>query len=772
MKRFIRRILIASSLIAIFCAVGWLALPKPPLLDGIPFSTEVFSTDGDLLRITLTPDSKYRVRTPLTAISPNLVNATLSYEDQHYERLPGVNPVALLRSAWNLCAHGHSRSGASTITMQVARLRFGLYTKTIPGKLRQILCALELERHYTKDEILDAYFNLAPYGHNIEGAAAASAIYFGKPAAALTMPEAVSLTVIPQSPTRRALKIGAINTNGEIARERLLERLLKDEDADSQAGFAISDLRDFEPKAIGRVPFLAPHFTRAVLAAHPHETTIRTTLDLDFQKLIERKITQYVANRERSGVHNAAAMLVDFRTMNVLAQVGSADFFNNAIFGQVDGTRSLRSPGSTLKPFIYALAMQQGVIHPQSILADTPHNFGAYAPENYDRQFVGPIDATDALIRSRNVPAVWLCSQLKHPGLYEFLKSANCQLPNDQPAYGLSLTLGGGEVRMSKLVELYAMLANNGLLQPLRRVSSDKPVTPRRLLSVEASWLTLDMLGKNPRPDTEEPDARLVFWKTGTSNGFHDAWSIAVFDHYVLAVWIGNFDGRSNPAFIGRTCAAPLLFQIIDALRLRYPSPANRHLPPPGANLRRMEFCADSGDLTNPDCPHHKPGWFIPGVSPIKTCDVHRAIWVDQKTGLRVLNKGDTPTTRREVYEFWPADLLTLFKEAGLPRRVPPPFLGSEGIDAISRSGRAPFILSPRANARYVLTTAHHTLTLLANGDPAVQKIYWFADKRFIGTSKPGEALFWKADFGCRQITALDDRGNSGTHAISLVWNK
>ncbi len=209
MKRFVRRILIAGSLIAIFCAVGWLALPKPPLLDGIAFSTEVFSADGQLLRITLTPDSKYRIRTPLTAISPNLVRATLSYEDQHYERLPGVNPVALLRSAWNLCADGHSRSGASTITMQVARLRFGLYTKSIPGKLRQILCALELARHYTKAEILDAYFNLAPYGHNIEGAAAASAIYFGKSAAALTMPEAISLTVIPQTPTAKPLASGS-----------------------------------------------------------------------------------------------------------------------------------------------------------------------------------------------------------------------------------------------------------------------------------------------------------------------------------------------------------------------------------------------------------------------------------------------------------------------------------------------------------------------------------------------------------------------------------
>src|ERR1700736_555187 len=648
--------------------VVWLLLPKPPLVDGISFSQCVRDRNGKLLRVTLTSDQKFRIWTSLPNISPELIDATLQYEDKYFAHHPGVNPIALLRSGFGLL-HGQTRTGASTITMQVARLRFHLQTRTPTGKFIQIVRALEIERHYSKSEILEAYLNLAPYGRNIEGIGAASQIYFGKTAAHLTGPESISLSVIPQSPSRRALYAGRDNRSLNAAQGNWYDRAKIDMQLSA---------RQFSARAETERKFLAPHFVQQVLAAEKGRNGITTTLDLQKQQLIERRMADYMQGNRNHGIQNAAAMLVDVQTMDVLAQVGSVDFFNSEIQGQVDGTRSPRSPGSTLKPFIYALALEQGLIHPLSILADAPRSFGEYNPENFDRDFLGPIRACDALARSRNLPAVELASQLANPTLYEFLRGAGVALPRSESLYGLALPLGGAEIKMEDLVQLYAALADNGELRPLRRKKSDPaPTRGRQILTPEAAFLTLEMLNVQ-RPEINysvSGNVPPVFWKTGTSHGFHDAWSIAVFNHYVLAVWIGNFDGKSNPAFIGRSAAAPLLFQIIGALRASWADAIEPHRPPPNANLKRVEFCAVSGDLPGKHCDHRVEGWFIPGISPIKTCDVHQEVLVDATTGLRVPIDDGTRQLRREVYEFWPSDLLKLFERAGLPRRAPPPFL-------------------------------------------------------------------------------------------------
>src|SRR4029453_16650201 len=421
--------------------------------------------------------------------------------------------------------------------MQLARLRYDLCTRTLRGKFVQIVRALELERHYSKAQILEAYLNLAPYGRNIEGAGAASQIYFGKSAGQLTTPEAISLCVIPQSPTRRALFADRDNRSLDSALSGWYDRAKI-----NRQFFA----RSFSARAQTERTFLAPHFVQQVVAVEKARDEIVTTLDLAKQQLIERRIADYVrANRSR-GMQNAAALLIDTRSMDVLAQVGSADFFNAEIRGQVDGTHAPRSPGSTLKPFVYALALEQGLIHPLSILSDAPQSFGDYDPKNFDREFGGPIRACDALVRSRNLPAVELASRLRHPTLYEFLRGAGVKLPRSEALYGLTLPLGGAEVTMEELVRLYAALANNGELRPLRRTSCD-PVASRgrRIIMPEAAFLTLEMLNL-PRPEFSaaySDQIAPVFWKTGTSHGFRDAWSIAVFNHYVLAIWIGNFDG-------------------------------------------------------------------------------------------------------------------------------------------------------------------------------------------------------------------------------------
>jgi len=738
----------------------WLLLPKPPLLDEISFSQCVRDRNGKLLRITLTSDQKFRLWTSLSDISPALIDSTLRFEDKYYRQHPGVNPFALLRSAFNLRASG-VHSGASTITMQLARLRYHLCTRTLRGKFVQIVRALELERHYSKAEILEAYLNLAPYGRNIEGAGAASQIYFGKTADHLTTPESIALSVIPQSPTRRALFADRDNRSLDSAQGNWYDR------AKINRQFSA---RLFSARAQTERKFLAPHFVQQVLATEKNRSEIVTTLDLAKQQLIERRITDYIQTNRGRGIQNAAAILVDTHTMEVLAQVGSADFFNSEIQGQVDGTHAPRSPGSTLKPFVYALALEQGLIHPLSILSDAPHSFGDYDPENFDREFVGPIRACDALARSRNLPAVELASQLHHPTLYEFLRSAGVKLPRSESLYGLTLPLGGAEVTMEDLVRLYAALANNGELRPLRRTSRDRTeLRGRSIIMPEAAFLTLEMLNL-PRPEVGRAyseQAEPVFWKTGTSHGFRDAWSIAVFNHYVLAVWIGNFDGRANGNFVGRIAAAPLLFQIIDSLRTTWPEPNQPHLPPLGANLKRVSCCAVSGDLPGLHCTQKVEGWFIPGISPIKTCDVHQQVLVDAESGLRVASDDGTRQLRREVYEFWPTELLSIFRRAGVPRKLPPPFLPGTAAEFVARSGNVPRITSP-SSEREILLTSANTIPLQAKADADVREIYWFAGKTFIGKGPPQEVVSWKASAGQYELIALDDHGRSASSAITV----
>jgi penicillin-binding protein 1C len=763
LRSVFRLLALATSFLLVAFGALWFCLPKPPSpLHSIGFSQCVYDRNGRLLRVGLTSDDKYRLRTPLSAISSELIAATLLHEDQHFWHHPGVNPIATLRASWHFCLGHSGRGGASTITMQLARMRLGMRTRSPAGKLRQMIFALELERHYSKNEILEAYLNLAPYGGNVEGIGAASLLYFGKAPGKLTLHEAVSLSVIPQSPTRRTPRSIA-SAALVAAKDRIYTKLGRGESGS-----------DFAARAEAKRVFAAPHF---VLRLPSEQTACTTTLDLDLQRTIERRITEYIAARREVGVQNAAAMLIDTRRMEVLAEIGSADFFNSEISGQVDGTRSRRSPGSALKPFIFALAIDQGLIHPLSMLKDAPQSFHGYNPENFDGDFVGPIKAGEALARSRNVPAVALAAQLAHPTFYEFLKRSGVALPRDENYYGLSLPLGGAEVTMEEIVRLYAMLANGGRLRTLHRTLPHADLEQgARLLSPEAAYLALEMIRDiSPPGSSPVPGDAGVYWKTGTSHGFRDAWSVAVFDHYVLAVWVGNFDGQRNPAFVGRTCAAPLLFRVINALRVEGRVRLDPRDPPRDANLQHIEFCAVSGQIPTAACAHRITGWFIPGVSPIQPCEVHREILVDVVTGLRVSVDDGTRKLRREVYEFWPSDLLALFAQAGLPRRGPPPFLpGWEtgaAIEMIGRTGKPPEIVSPAPNGVYALGAgddSHRTLSLKAQADADVRKVYWFADKSFLGAASPRETVRWQPGPGVYKLVALDDRGRSSTRLVTL----
>lgn len=654
--------------------------------------------------------------------------------------------------------------------MQLARLYYDLDTRSIPGKLRQIALALWLEARYAKRELLEAHLNLMPYGGNVQGVGTASLVYFGKEAARLSLPEALSLVLIPQSPGARAP--GRLEPETlRKARLRLFERWVQEghPQAGRERGLVALPLRY---RGLAQLPFDAPHLVDRLVREHPARVRLHTTLDLDLQRTLEREMRSYLERGARVGLRNAAAMLVDWRDMSVRSVVGSAGFFDAALQGQVDGTRAKRSPGSALKPFIYALAIDQGLIHPLSVLKDAPVAFGAFSPENFDGAFVGPITATEALVRSRNVPAVGLAARLKAPGLHEFLKRGGVSRMASESHYGLALALGGGETTMEELLRLYALLPNRGRLRELRYFSTDpEPPDGERLLSDEASFMLLDMLRQNPRPDDLVIQGvgrgGRVAWKTGTSWGFRDAWTAGVFGPYLLAVWVGEFDGRSNPAFVGVRAAAPLFFRVVDAVRAQpgYLEPAIRQ----PLKLARVEVCAASGDLPNADCPQRATTWFIPGISPIRLSQVHRRVPVDTRSGRRACPPFDPAHLRWELHEFWSSDLMRLYAQAGIPRRAPP--AAGDCVDA-GPAGAAPQIVSPLTGVSYSVREGQigtERLAFNANADGDVQTIYWFVDEAFVGQSSPGVALAWVPQRpGAYSVSALDEHGRSDRRELRV----
>lgn len=748
--------------ILVLSAVLLLVSPKPALYSQYAQSSAYFAANGDLLSLRLASDQRYRLRLPLADIAPALQQATLLYEDRRFYRHFGVDISAIGRAFWQGVVKNGRRQGASTLTMQLARMRFNLNTSSVSGKLQQLAYALYLERHFSKDEILEAYFNYAPYGGNIEGVAAASLIYFGKEAQRLTLAEALALSVIPQNPNQRS----PLSKNGEqqleLARQRLAT-LWQQHYPANEPGVAqrLSLPLKFYQRA--DLAYAAPHFINQLQALGHTQGRFYTSLQPHLQQQMQQMLSAYLRRNADKGFSNASVLLVKRSTMQVLAWLGSADFYNTTISGQVDGVTALRSPGSALKPFVYALALQQGVIHPQSLLSDLPRRYGSFNPENFDRQFVGPINATEALINSRNVPAVQLQASLSNPDFYHWLKQAQVPLTYPADHYGLALVLGGMELSMQHLVQLYAMLGNGGNWQPLKWQAEPAAVASKQLLSAEAAFLTLDMLRQLAKPQagllSELTDTAPVAWKTGTSYAFRDAWSVALSGDYVLAVWLGNFDSSSNPNLVGRTAAGPLLFEFLALLPRDITAEQQLFSASTTLNLRQVPLCSRSGDLPNKYCPQTKPGWFIPGASPIKLSDVHRAVPVYTDTGLRACNH-QPPKTELKVFEFWPSDIAHAYQMSGIVL-TPPPAYQHACSGLMPSSQQPPQIRSPQQALTYQLgkTVEQQKIAFQASFDGAVTKAHWFIDSRYLGSVTPGETLFWQGEAGEFQLRVVDDLG-------------
>jgi penicillin-binding protein 1C len=557
-----RAVRVAAIAFAVVCSVvlaigAWVASLGPlPLVQARQISTTIIDRNGKLLRAYAMADGRWRLPVDArTGVDPGYLKLLLAYEDRRFRSHAGVDPLALGRAALQLVTRGHIVSGGSTITMQLARLMEPRRERSVYAKLRQMVRALQIERQLNKDQILDLYLALAPYGGNLEGIRAASIAYFGKEPKRLSLAESALLVALPQSPETR--RVDRYPDVARAARDRVLDRMVEDgrvreEDALQAKAVPVPRLR--KP-----MPILAPHSADQALATVKDADVIRLTLDSTLQRNLE------ALARDRAialGPNISVGIIaVDNESGDVLARIGSPDYFDERRAGQVDMTRAVRSPGSTLKPFIYGLAFEDGFVHPESLIDDRPIRFGSYAPENFDMTYQGTVPVRRALQLSLNVPAVALLDRVGASRLSSRLKQAgaNLVLPKDETP-GLAMGLGGVGVTLQDLAQLYSGLARLGNTRPLREIveARDDHRDAERLMDQVAAWQVSNVLMGTPPPENGVHN-RIAF-KTGTSYGYRDAWSVGFDGRMTIGVWVGRPDGAPVPGLVGRTAAAPILF--------------------------------------------------------------------------------------------------------------------------------------------------------------------------------------------------------------------
>lgn len=538
-----------------------------PLEAAREVSTEIVDRNGRVLRAFALADGRWRLAVRSTAdVDPRYLDLLLSYEDRRFREHRGVDPRALLRAAWQVAREGRIVSGGSTITMQVARLMEPRSERSLTAKLRQIVRAVQLERQLGKDEILRLYLALAPFGGNIEGVRAASLSYFGKEPKRLSLAESALLVALPQSPEMR--RPDRRPAAARAARDRVLERV-------ASLGHLLPEdiaraVSDDVPQARLPLPALAPHLADVIRRDLPQNPFFQTTLDNKLQKALEVLANDRSAAMEPNV--SIAILAIDHATGEVLARVGSANYFDATRAGQVDMTRALRSPGSTLKPFIYGMAFEDGIAHPETLIDDRPQRFGSYAPENFDMSFQGTVTVRKALQMSLNVPAIALLDRVGAARLSARLRQAGgvLVLPKDETP-GLAMGLGGVGVTLNDLVRLYGGLARGGTTVQLREIMDGAAAAePKRLMDEVAAWHIGNVLIGAPPPDNGLHN-RIAF-KTGTSYGYRDAWAVGFDGQLTIGVWVGRPDGVPVPGLVGRASAAPMLFDAF-ARSGRLPTP-------------------------------------------------------------------------------------------------------------------------------------------------------------------------------------------------------
>ena len=804
-----------------------------PLPPAPRYSPLVLAADGAVLHAYLNPTQKWRMKTELAEITPALRTAIIEKEDCYFYYHFGVNPLAIVQAAGrNLLGRGRP-TGASTITMQVARL-LEPKARTVPHKLLEMLRAVQLEAHFSKAEILQLYLNLVPYGGNVEGVQSAALLYFQQPPHYLSLAQTVALAVIPNRP--RGLRLGRDNAAIVRERNRWLRRFGREK------LFPAKDVADalLEPLAVRRhaAPALAPHLARRLVRQFPRAALIHSTLRRSAQARAEELTRNYVRRLRALGITQAAALVVDNRTRQVVAYVGSADFRDFAGQGQNDGVTAVRSPGSTLKPLLYALALDRGLVTPKLRLPDVPANFQGYRPENFDKHCQGEVTLERALAYSLNIPAVRVLSEVGVPAFTEKLRQAGFRsIARHRERLGLSSILGGCGASLEELTGLYAALANGGRYRALAvalppggltsapppsgpddtpppsptlalcatsdgegglafsffrilkakklvfrasppspsdvahqasvglggGVSSGPPGAETQLVSPSAAYLVTDILSQLTRPDLPVNAAsslRLprIAWKTGTSYGRRDAWSIGYNKEYTIGVWVGNFSGQGVPALTGADVATPLLFDLFNALA--YNSPNQWRAPPAALDFRLV--CAETGLVPGEHCPDQLIDYFLPGVSSGRRCQHQREVLVSAD-GAWAYCRACAPAAgyRRVLYPNLPPEVAAFREAQDLPaRRLPPHNPACQRPRAAAE--RAPTITSPAANTEYVLDPHEHPRLLLScTTDAEVRQVYWYVNDQFLRAAPATERVFFRPAPGPLKVSCADDHGRN-----------
>jgi len=726
----------------------------------------VYSREGLLMRAFSSSDRFWRKPVGLEEISPLMLKSVLVSEDRWFYYHTGFNPFSIIAAAYDNIKAGRTVRGGSTITMQIARM-IEPKERTVLNKFVELLRAVQLELHYDKDELLEMYLNMLPYGGNIEGIGAASLLYFDKTPASLSLAEIATLTAIPVRPSD--FRPDADPEKCRERRNRVLERLFASGVIErSEYDDAVDEEIPLERR---QLPFIAPHFCQYQIDEEPDKVVINSTIDDAVQLFCERIARQSHFGLKQKGVNNLSVVVIDNRNGELLAMVGSPDFYDRSHDSQVNGALASRSPGSALKPFVYGLAFERGLISPELKVEDIPVNYAGYEPVNYDNEYHGVVSVREALINSFNIPAVNILSEVGLKRLYDLLEEGGIStLDRKYYEYGLPLILGAAEVSLLELSNLYASLGRSGIRKPLITDSDVKSDSTIEILSPEASFLLSDILSGLQRPDLPGSweftmGMPKIAWKTGTSYGRRDAWTIGYNPRFTVGVWAGNFSGEGSADIVGAEVAAPVMFDIFNELSKGL-EPVWFEIPD-GVGVRKVS--AVSGMLPNEFCSKTINEYYIRGVSPVKRDNIETRIFVDNKSGLQLgrdcLHGRDY---REEIVQNWPPRLAGWLAEHGTLTGIPPldPQCRGSVIDD------APVIVSPEPGSKFVmvkyLPNDYQNIMLEAESTTG-GNLHWFIDNRHYATARSGEKLFYTPELGVHEIMCVDSRGRS--HSLTFEVN-
>ncbi len=753
-------VLLAGPLLVIaglYLALLILPYPEGQLHARFSESRRILDRQGRLLRESANQEGARARWTSLDGISELVISATIAVEDEHFWEHRGIDLPAVTRAVLQNLDSGRVVSGASTITMQLARLKAG-HPRSVAGKLLQAFDALRLERALDKREILEQYLNRASYGAGTIGVEAASRRIFGKPTRHLSLAEAAMLSGLPQAPTL----LNPLRSPEAASRRQhtVLTRLLA-------TGAITQDDHDRalrEPlQFIPQPPALsAMHFTDWMLAEGLPPGEVGTTIDLDLQQQIERLVAEHVRSMAAGGLTNAAVVVLDNRDCSLLAMVGSADYWAGTD-GAVNGAIARRQPGSALKPFTYALAFSKG-LSPASVAADIKTEYmGAngtfYSPQNYSDQFSGPVLLAEALGRSLNVPAIRLANTVGIDQLLAHLRAAGfASLDQEAGHYGLGLTLGNGEVTLLELAGAYAMLANSGRARPLRTLVDEPPAESRQVFSAEVSFLITDILSDEAlriRAFGAATPLLLPFAiavKTGTSNNWRDSWAIGYTERHTVAIWTGDFGGGSMDQLSGSLGAGPLFHRVA---RLVVERGSVQTLPEPIAapdGVEQVLVCALSGNTPTPACPHRRAVTLLSGL-PRPDCDWHQQLPIDRRNGLLASNRCPAAHVTQEMFEILPPRYAEWQSQHATHQ---PPTRYSPLCPAHGLTADALVITNPRRAEVYLLEPGYdrETQSLQLRGEvhPALPEVTWLVDGKPIAeVGWPYEAT-WQLESGSHQL--------------------